>query len=1037
MLKLGDHLYYSAIAKDNPGKVRALVNTTRESLSPYYSFLDEAIKAENKRGSFEINWEEVRSEVVLRVNPRFQKIKLVKPQPQILIDITGIDIEEGKNRLIYDMQDEMFSFHKDDVDINNTNSELIYTPELMPEMHEKLELNKKEVSYKIVNVTLNNQSKLEDEKGKIIDIHDLEEITDGWNITVEASTRIEHLSLNGLKLKALVYDIESFEVLYDADKKMNFAKIGSELHVDQEPISKFLISEKKVEYTWYKIKNKKKEYAIQLIDDDRLDTEKLISEHFFDDGVRAIYQGKDKRNQIDIKHKNADEKILILKSNSRNPIELTKNEPIKIAVNITTLRRQKDAVKYLNDTPVKNQKNLIKLFEKKHSSLWSRGSTKEIRDWYVLKDESYDGTLSQRRFVIKALSTDDFAFLEGPPGSGKTTAIIELILQLVKTGKKILLSASTHVAIDNVLERIKSYDTDDLVEPLRIGDSSRIDEAVVCYQIDEKIERYRKKGVSEDLARKIVLDGANLVCGTTMGIQQHPYIKERGHNSDLPINPIYDYMIIDESSKTTFQEFLVPALQAKKWVLVGDIKQLSPFIEQEHIIHNFNFLVDDYTQRAIRIAFEALNNNANPYVIEVDLPVIDYITKYLDYWDEVSDNPYRGKIVNIIIQPLNDDIYLANNLFNLLGSDLILMQTGIWEKIKQYIPKTHIVILKKPDKFEPFYYQQLYLNQQKRLPKYSKINKNTIKDNNPVAAGDLFSEMLKERSWAEEISWRMIRVYERRMLKNPNSYYERTFDLLKPIGKDNVVDRIYNMTLPSILESLQTGNGEKHRNETTITDGFEKNELRPRHEMLDYQHRMHSEISAFSREEFYTTEERVALKDGKNTDRIWDFDHYNHRAIWIDVPKKDKNQDNIHQAEVDRIIKELNVFIQYAIANPHPEGREWSVAIITFYRPQETLLRIALRKYCNLPNKMSRFNKEGIQILNYTVDKFQGMEADIVFLSMVRGKTIGFLDNINRLNVALTRARFQRVILGDINFFRHQRNSDELKRLAEKSEVVK
>ena len=42
----------------------------------------------------------------------------------------------------------------------------------------------------------------------------------------------------------------------------------------------------------------------------------------------------------------------------------------------------------------------------------------------------------------------------GPPGSGKTTAICELVLQLAKQGKRALLCASTHVAVDNVLERI-------------------------------------------------------------------------------------------------------------------------------------------------------------------------------------------------------------------------------------------------------------------------------------------------------------------------------------------------------------------------------------------------------------------------------------------------------------------------------------------------------------------------------------------------------------------------------------------------------
>ena len=98
------------------------------------------------------------------------------------------------------------------------------------------------------------------------------------------------------------------------------------------------------------------------------------------------------------------------------------------------------------------------------------------RSWMVLSDAARPGTGEQRRFVERALGTPDFAFLEGPPGSGKTTAICELVLQLAKRGKRVLLSASTHVAVDNVLERLmdESSPHRDLVIPVRIGDRRNV-----------------------------------------------------------------------------------------------------------------------------------------------------------------------------------------------------------------------------------------------------------------------------------------------------------------------------------------------------------------------------------------------------------------------------------------------------------------------------------------------------------------------------------------------------------------------------------
>ena len=65
-----------------------------------------------------------------------------------------------------------------------------------------------------------------------------------------------------------------------------------------------------------------------------------------------------------------------------------------------------------------------------------------------------------------------------------------------------------------------------------------------------------------------------------------------------------------------------------------------------------------------------------------------------------------------------------------------------------------------------------------------------------------------------------------------------------------------------------------------------------------------------------------------------------------------------------------------------------------------------------------------------TVDRFQGQEADIVFLSMVQTRRVGFMDSPNRLNVAVTRARYQNVIIGSLEYFSSQSASEDLRQLA-------
>ncbi len=1050
-LSLGDSLFYS-MYNENEKVYNALRIGTKNSLNPYYQYLNEAIIAEEKKGEYEIAWKKY-DELAIEIFAKEQKLKIEQINPQLKIyfdeNFTIDDIKDEKNKISYEDSDIIFRKNKNEIEIYD--EYLAFSYKEMPFNKEIVEFNKKEVEYEITGLIIDINSIITNINGKkIYKIKNIEDLEDGWNVTFDTSEKLNNLYINEqlivTEAHKKVYKIEP-EKLFDGNKEIDFEK-KSDYVISKYPKEKILKDENRKEYIWRKKKNRDDEkwgVWIQLIDNDNDEREKAISEYFFEDGVDAIYQGRDRKGKIKIKKSIAKDKMLKLEK-----LPEFKDQPIKLSINTHNLNQQRRSVEELNRMPVMEyHENLIKLFEplylqnsnESRNKLWKnnyRINSIKMEDWYILNDDSYDGTNEQRRFVEKAIATPDFAFLEGPPGSGKTTAILELILQLIKRGKRIMLSASTHVAIDNVLERIEEKDRDNLVVALRIGDRSRVGEAIKKFQIDEKID---KLNLDKKLAEKLVLDSANLVCGTTMGIQQHPSIKYR--NKELPIYPEYDYLIIDESSKTTFQEFLVPALFAKKWILVGDIMQLSPYIEQSHIIHNFNVMFDDDIKKATRLAFETLYNSQNPYVVEINDNQAKIMDKYLNHWFEKDEkeNLFDDKNVVYICNQYFDTEFIdiievsnisdSKNLFWILISDLIIFEKGLWNQIKDYIPKRFLKIIKSK-KIDKFDFQQAYMHKEKKLPYYKKINRNENKEKNPLEYTRFFKEMLKEKTWAEEIVWRMIRVYELRMLERKNlSYYEKSYELLKPIDMKNSdekkVDRLYHMTLPSILESLQKGNGEKGKKKTTLTEGFDKKVFKMRHEKLVYQHRMHPDISKFSRDMFYTKDKEVALLDGTNLNRDWSYHRYPCHAVWIDIKKEDRFRDNKNEMEAKKVIKELELFIKFAKNNPKEDP--WTVGVITFYRPQEALLRDKLRKLCNKPNSISRFKKDGVEILNYTVDKFQGMEADIIFLSMVRNKSVGFLDNINRLNVAITRAKYQRVIIGNLEFFKTN-GSYELKKLA-------
>ena len=91
--------------------------------------------------------------------------------------------------------------------------------------------------------------------------------------------------------------------------------------------------------------------------------------------------------------------------------------------------------------------------------------------------------------------------------------------------------------------------------------------------INETDDRRR----AQNVMRRALSSAANLICTTTTGFGGAKTFR------DLD----YDTLIVDEASKVTVAEFLIPARQARRWILVGDEKQLTPYVDPdvEHHIH--------------------------------------------------------------------------------------------------------------------------------------------------------------------------------------------------------------------------------------------------------------------------------------------------------------------------------------------------------------------------------------------------------------------------------------------------------------------
>lgn len=92
-----------------------------------------------------------------------------------------------------------------------------------------------------------------------------------------------------------------------------------------------------------------------------------------------------------------------------------------------------------------------------------------------------------------ALGSKDIVIVQGPPGTGKTTWIAELVYQELKhaPNQKILLSAQTHIAVDNALEDILKLRPD--TRAIRIGDTKNIADTVATYELSNRLAAWSEE----------------------------------------------------------------------------------------------------------------------------------------------------------------------------------------------------------------------------------------------------------------------------------------------------------------------------------------------------------------------------------------------------------------------------------------------------------------------------------------------------------------------------------------------------------------
>lgn len=180
--------------------------------------------------------------------------------------------------------------------------------------------------------------------------------------------------------------------------------------------------------------------------------------------------------------------------------------------------------------------------------------------------------------------------------------------------------------------------------------------------------------------------------------------------------------------------------------------------------------------------------------------------------------------------------------------------------------------------------------------------------------------------------------------------------------------------------------------------------------LLKIQYRMHEDIMNFPSHWFYQDELKAAPEVSHRGILAYDTP-----VVWFDTAGCNFEEDQlsesmsrINKQEAALLVEQLQLYIE-KISKERVLDESIDFGLISPYKSQVQYIRGLIKR--------NAFFKPFRKLITvHTVDGFQGQERDVIMISLVRANdqgNIGFLNDLRRMNVAITRARMKLIILGD------------------------
>ncbi|KAJ3119493.1 hypothetical protein HK098_005394 [Nowakowskiella sp. JEL0407] len=273
--------------------------------------------------------------------------------------------------------------------------------------------------------------------------------------------------------------------------------------------------------------------------------------------------------------------------------------------NEITFERMRKALRYLQKLDP-GESGDMKPASALLSVLYGKQNPGFEQGWQKMDLKFFDEGLndSQREAVKFALGAREVALIHGPPGTGKTYTCVEIIKQLVKAGKRVLVCGPSNISVDNLVERLAKSKLD----IVRIGNPARILESVLAHSLEVRVRssdegqlvndvrtdmdrtfqqmqkaksRMQKRELYGEIKflRKELKQRESNVISNIVKQAQVVLSTLNGVGSQSLYHEEFDVTLIDEATQSLEPECWIAILKSKKVILAGDHLQLPPTIK--------------------------------------------------------------------------------------------------------------------------------------------------------------------------------------------------------------------------------------------------------------------------------------------------------------------------------------------------------------------------------------------------------------------------------------------------------------------------